>query len=91
MTNHIEVDPSDKVTWTFSAASWCTYEATGVTVSSATITPSTGVTIITEGAVAGNAKTVKFSASASGSIVCTFVMSDGNERQRTLTITVTNL
>lgn len=89
--NAVTVDPSDKTTWSFSAADWCTEEGGGVTLSSATLTPSATVTVITEGTVAANAKTCKFSATASGSITCKFVMSDGNERERTLTITVTNL
>lgn len=89
--NSVTVDPSDKTTWTFSAADWCTNEGGGVTLSTATLTPSATVTIISQGSVTANAKTCKFSATASGSITCLFVMSDGNERERTLTITVNNL
>lgn len=89
--NAVTVDPSDETTWTFSAADWCTEEGGGVTLTAAALTASATVTIITEGSVAANAKTCKFSATASGSITCTFTMSDGNKRQRTLTITVTNL
>ena len=89
--NAVTVDPSDETTWAFSAADWCTEEGGGVTLSTAVLTPSATVTLLAEGTVAANAKTCEFSATASGSITCTFTMSDGNKRQRTLTITVTNL
>lgn len=89
--NRITVDPSDETTWTFSAADWCTNEGGGVTLSSVTLTPSASVTVSNQSAVAANAVTCKFVASASGKITATFSMSDGNTRQRTLTITVANL
>ena len=86
--NHVIVDPSDEVKWTFSAAEWCANEGGGVTLSSVALTPSTGVTILSESSVAANAKTCIFKASASGTIVAFFTMSDGQKRERTLTITV---
>lgn len=89
--NSILVDPSDKTKYTFSGAEWATAEGGGVTVTTITLTPSGTVTVTNESAVASNAKTCIFTASASGSITAKFVMSDGQERERTLTIKVSNL
>lgn len=88
MPSTITVDPNDDVTFTFRAVDWCANEGGGVTLSTLTVTPSATVTIIAEGSVTANAKTIEFSATASGSIAARYVFSDGNERERTLYIRV---
>lgn len=85
----VTVDPSDDTKWTFSADEWCTDE--GLTCSTITLTPSSTVTLTSEGSVAANAKTCRFTASASGTIAARFTMSDSQIRERTLHITVTDL
>lgn len=86
---HITVDPSDETLWTFDADAWCTAE--GTTLSTATLTASATVTLTNEGAVASNAKTCRFTATAKGTIACLFTFADGQKRERTLHITVSEL
>lgn len=89
MPSVVTVDPSDKTKWTFSATDWIAEEST--TLSSATLTASSTVTIVSQSAIAGATKTCIFSASASGTLACLFVFADGQERERTISITVNQL
>lgn len=85
---NITMDPSDNVKVTFSSTAWLATE--GTTVASYTLTPSATVTVGTNSRTDG-VVTAMVTATASGTLTCRFTFADGQIRERTLTITVTNL
>lgn len=85
---HITMDLHDTVKVTFDSTDWLGVEST--TVASYTLTPSATVTVGTNSRTLG-VVTAMVTATASGTLTCRFTFADGQIRERTLTITVTNL
>lgn len=84
-TQSVNLDPQDKRLVSFDYDDWCANE--GTTLISAALTPTATVTVVDDD-VAGNVVTAMISASASGSLNCHAVFADGQEDDRTMTVTV---
>ena len=85
---NITMDPSDNVKVSFSATDWIAAE--GLTCTAFTLTPSATVTVGSSSRTLG-VVTAFITATASGTLTCRWTFSDGQIRERTMTITVTQL
>lgn len=85
---NVTLDPSDVAIVSFSAVDWLAAE--GTTLSSFVLTPSTGVTVQTSSSAAG-VVTARIAATQSGTLACQFTFADSQVRERTMTVTVTDL
>lgn len=84
----VTVDPDDVTDVSFDAAAWCTAESTSL--ASYTVASSATVTVVSD-ADTGNVVTARITATAPGSVTCHMVFADGQERERTITVRVTEL
>lgn len=85
MTSHIVIDPAAKKTIGFDWDDWAANE--GTTLSSKTVTPSTGITVTGE-TVTGAKVTCMIAATQSGTVKCHAVFADGQEDEKTMVVTV---